>query len=77
MTTRSTVPASVGTTTASEPSRQVAIVDQPYVLKLAVRDIVTVLVLFALEMGQLRHVLVQDTWLPEVGARCRPDRVPA
>jgi hypothetical protein len=35
-----------------------------------------VTVLFAFEMGQLRHALVQDTWLPEVGVGWRPHRVP-
>ena len=35
-----------------------------------------VTVLFALKMGQLRHALVQDTWLPEVGVGGRPHRVP-
>jgi hypothetical protein len=34
-----------------------------------------VAVLLVFEMGQLRHALVQDTWLPEVVAGGRPHRV--
>jgi hypothetical protein len=34
-----------------------------------------VAVLLVFEMGQLRHALVQDTWLPEVVAGWRPHRV--